>query len=79
MLTYNPDIEVSGVKVWSVEEMFTNVLLLGSVDALDWYDVSMELQYDGSAILGYLWVIFSDDGSGSAPQVREIQVDIDGE
>ena len=74
-LTYSHDVSVAGIAVYLAAGPAAPALILGSLDAKGWYDIVAPIKEHGVVRLGYLWIIFPDDGGGTPPQVREISVD----
>jgi hypothetical protein len=70
---YDHPILMKGVDIRFGENSPTNVLYLGSLDLLQWFDLR-EVWSTRAAGLEYLWMIFPDDGTGRSPDVREVLV-----
>lgn len=71
-LAYDPPLQVSDVEVWLDAASTTNVMMLGSADALDWFEVPAALE-EGPVWLRYLWLVFEKDEAGRSPVVLEVK------
>lgn len=63
---------MEGVELLLTEAWVTEVLMLGSLDAEEWYDIRELFDADLPAEFNYLWLIFPADGTGASPEVKEI-------
>ena len=73
-LAYGKDVTAKNVQVQWAEGSATNLQLLGSVDAEQWYELAPMLK-QGLVSFGYLWLVLPEGESGIAPKVSEIRVD----
>ena len=62
------------VQVQWMEGLSTGLVLLGSADAEQWYEL-VPLLKDGPVTFGYLWFLLPEGETGIAPKVSEIRVD----
>ena len=75
VLAYGKDVKAYDVQVQWAEGSATNLLLLGSMDAEQWYDLAPLLK-QGPVSFGYLWLVLPEGEVGTVPKVSEIQVDL---
>ena len=68
------DVKAKDVQVQWAEGSATDLVLLGSADADQWYELAPLLK-QGPVSFGYLWLMFPEDKAGIAPKVSEIRVD----
>ena len=73
-LAYGKDVNAWDVQVQWAEGSATNLLLLGSADAEQWYELAPLLK-EGPVSFGYLWLVLPEGEAGIAPKVSEIRVD----
>ena len=74
VLAYGKEVTAQDVQVQWVEGSETNLLLFGSVDAEQWYDLAPLLK-QGPVSFGYLWFVIPEGEAGITPKVSEIRVD----
>jgi hypothetical protein len=74
VLAYGKDVKAKNVQVQWAEGSATNLQLLGSADAEQWYELAPLLK-QGLVSFGYLWLVLPEGEAGSVPKVSEIQVD----
>ena len=75
VLAYGQEVKAQDVQVQWAEGSSTNLLLLGSADADQWYDVAPRLK-EGPVSFEYLWVVLPEGEVGTAPKVSEIRVNL---
>jgi len=75
-LTYGKDVKAQDVQVQWAEGSSTGLVLLGSADADQWYELAPLLK-QGPVSFGYLWLMFPENEAGVTPKVSEIRVDSD--
>ena len=74
-LAYGKDVKAQDVQVQWAAGSATNLLLLGSADADQWYELAPLLK-QGPVSFGYLWFMFPEDEASAVPKVSEIRVDL---
>ncbi|MFH0908252.1 MAG: MBG domain-containing protein [bacterium] len=74
VLAYANDVQARAIQVQWAEGSTTNLLLLGSTDADQWYELAPLLK-QGSVSFGYLWLVLPEGEPGAVPKVSEIWVD----
>jgi hypothetical protein len=75
VLAYGQEVKAQDVQVQWAEGSSTNLLLLGSADADQWYDL-VPLLKEGPVSFEYLWVVLPEGEVGTAPKVSEIRVNL---
>ena len=75
VLAYGKDVKAQDVQVQWAEGSATNLLLLGSADAEQWYELAPLLK-QGPVSFGYLWLVLPEGETGIAPKVSEIRVNL---
>lgn len=70
-LVYDPPLKLDDVEILLDPSSTTNVLMLGSEDAADWFELPTALE-PGPIWVRYLWMVFEADASGRVPVVREV-------
>ena len=73
---YDRVLQASGVAVLCDEESVVEVMMLGSMDARNWYSLDEAWVESDALPLRYLWLIFPDDGSGIPPEIREVRTEV---
>ena len=73
VLAYGEDVKAQDIQVQWAEGSATNLLLLGSADAEQWYDLAPLLK-QGPVSFEYLWFVLPEGEDGTAPKVSEIKV-----
>ena len=73
-LTYGQEVKAKDVQVQWMEGSSTGLVLLGSADAEQWYELAPLLK-EGPVSFGYLWLVLPEGEAGIAPKVSEIRVD----
>ena len=73
VLAYGKDVKAQDVQVQWADGSATNLLLLGSADAEQWYELAPLLK-QGPVSFGYLWLVFPEGEEGITPKVLEIRV-----
>ncbi|MBU1909006.1 MAG: discoidin domain-containing protein, partial [Verrucomicrobia bacterium] len=71
-LVYDPPLKVSDVELWLDSSSTTNVLILGSEDAADWFALPTALE-PGPVWIRYLWMVFEADVADRTPVVLEVK------
>jgi hypothetical protein len=74
VVAYSEEVTVDAVELLLTDGSLTDVQMLGSLDADEWYDVGEVLDADLPALFNYLWLVFADDESDAVPEVKEILV-----
>ena len=74
VLAYGKNVKARDVQVQWAEGSATNLLLLGSADAEQWYELAPMLK-QGLVSFGYLWLVLPEGEAAIAPKVSEIWVD----
>ena len=75
VLAYGQEVKAQDVQVQWAEGSSTNLLLLGSADADQWYDLAPRLK-EGPVSFEYLWVVLPEGEVGTTPKVSEIKVNL---
>jgi hypothetical protein len=73
-LTYGQEVKAKDVQVQWMESSSTGLVLLGSADADQWYEL-VPLLKEGPVSFGYLWLVLPEGEAGTVPKVSEIRVD----
>ena len=73
VLAYGKEVKAQDIQVQWAEGSSTNLLLLGSADADQWYDLAPLLK-QGPVSFEYLWLVLPEGETGIAPKVSEIRV-----
>jgi hypothetical protein len=73
-LTYGQEMKAKDVQVQWAEGSSTGLVLLGSEDAEQWYELAPLLK-EGPVSFGYLWLVLPEVADGKVPKVSEIWVD----
>jgi hypothetical protein len=73
-LIYGQEVKAKDVQVQWMEGSSTGLVLLGSEDAEQWYEL-MPLLKEGPVSFGYLWLVLPEIEAGIVPKVSEIRVD----
>ena len=74
VLAYDRDVLVNTINLVYDDDSCTNLTVLGSLDAEEWFDMGASLVETDPVPAGYLWFIFADEGATKPPAVREIYV-----
>ncbi|MBP7829475.1 MAG: discoidin domain-containing protein [Kiritimatiellae bacterium] len=71
-LVYDPPRQVSDVELLLDAASTTNVMILGSADALDWFELPAALE-EGPVWIRYMWMVFGTNSEGRLPVVLEVR------
>ena len=73
VIEYAPALTLKALEVELAEGSLTNMVHLYSLDAEEWRPLAEALE-NGPVTLNYLWLLFPDDGTAAAPEIREIHI-----
>ena len=68
------EVKAKDVQVQWMEGSSTGLVLLGSADADQWYELALLLK-EGPVSFGYLWLVLPEVEDGTVPKVSEITVE----
>ncbi|HOW97056.1 MAG TPA: discoidin domain-containing protein [Kiritimatiellia bacterium] len=71
-LVYEPPLKMTDIELLLAPSSTTNVMILGSADALDWIELPAAPE-SGLDRIRYLWIVFEPDASGRRPVVLEVK------
>ncbi|MDA0991342.1 MAG: LamG domain-containing protein, partial [Verrucomicrobia bacterium] len=74
LLSYDDVQAVNGVDIRFADQSVSQAVLLGSVDADAWGDLTQAWDRDEAALLRYLWILLPDNADGTVPVIRGIDV-----
>lgn len=71
-MVYEPPLKMTDIELLLAPSSTTNVMILGSADALDWVELPAAPE-SGLDRIRYLWIVFEPDASGRRPVVLEVK------